>query len=370
MSNSSKVNRAFCLFIPALFTHFLLMAQTPGMDPSLKLHFDFDEDFSSGKVLDLSGNGNHGWQFNPTNWVTAGNGVFGSVGAQFTYVGFLSNDYPHIYPLSQYIAVTNLSGFAYLTNATISLWAKFDTNTDSGMFILDNGYSAIYAQNPSAASNSWTFGRYNSPFLSFVTYPSDGSAVRIVSWPDDTVQSGGYTPNLSTTRFHLYTVTLDCVGNAAVAYYDGVPYMFGSIGLPWLRIYGCASIRWLCIGAMAHDGTPQWGDDKYPNSGYFVGRLDDIRIYNRTLSASEVQQLYLGSTYAQNLGIQNASQQKVQVSWLAKSNVTYQVEYQPSLSSGPWSSLGLAIPGNGQTNSVPDSTAGQSSRFYRVRVLP
>jgi hypothetical protein len=146
--------------------------------------------------------------------------------------------------------------------------------------------------------------------------------------------------------------------------------MTGSIDLPWIRIYGCASQRWLCIGAMAHDGTPQWGDDRYPNSGYFVGKMDDLRIYNDTLSASEVQALYRGSTYAQNLGVQKAVQQSVQLSWPTKSNATYQVEYQPTPLLGPWTALGLAIPGSGQTNSIFDSIVGQSSRFYRVRVLP
>ena len=367
MRYSVKLNHTLIGFFSALFVHSILLAQAP--DPSLKLHFDFDRDFSGGEVLDVSGNGNDGLQFNPTNWITTGNGVFGSTGAQFTYVGFMSNDYPHVYPLSQYIGVTNLNGFAYLTNATISFWAKFDTNDDFGMFVLDNGYNGIYAQNPSAASNSWSVCRLYSGNLSFVTYPSDGSVSIVTSWPDDTVQSGGYTPNLSTTRFHLYTVTIDCPKNFAIAYYDGAPYMSGAVGLPWIRIYGCSSIRWLCIGAMSHDGTPQWSDDPYPNSGFFVGKMDDIRIYNRTLSAAEVQGLYQGSTYAQNLAIQKAAPQSVQVRWSANSNAVYQVEYRSNLAQTPWSPLQSAIPGS-VTNSIIDSILGQPTRFYRVRVLP
>jgi len=70
--------------------------------------------------------------------------------------------------------------------------------------------------------------------------------------------------------------------------------MTNTIDLPWLRVNGSATLPWLCIGAMAHIGhigTPFLADDKYPNSAYFVGRMDDVRIYNRTLSPSEVQAL-------------------------------------------------------------------------------
>lgn len=367
MRRSFEQTNALVL-LTVLVGQFALQAQI--QDPSLKLHFNFDQGFLNSKVVDVSSNGNDGWQFNQTNLLSAGAGVFGSQAGQFTYVGYMSNDPPHVYSFSQYIGVTNLNGFAYLTNATISFWAKFDTNTDFGMYVLDTGYSAIYAQNPSAASNSWTLGRYNTPYLCFVTFPSDGSADRIVSWPDDTVQSGGYTPNLSTTRFHLYTVTIDCVANSATSYYDGVPYMSVPIGLPWIRIYGCSAIRWLCIGAMSHDGTPQWGDDNYPNSGFFVGRLDDLRIYNRTLSAPEVQSLYVGSTYARTPTIQFTGPNWVQISWPTSPNVGYQVEYQLNLSGGTWNALGLPIVGNGQTNSVSDSTLGSASRYYRIRILP
>jgi hypothetical protein len=232
---------------------------------------------------------------NPTNWITSASGVFGSTAAQFTYVGTMTNDPPNVYPLSQYLAVTNVSGFEYLTNGTISLWARFDTNSDLMMMLLDNGYSAGYAGNPALALNSWSLCRDGASYLSFVTYPAGAYKSRVVSWPDDTVKPGGSTPILATTNFHLYTVTIDCVRNQAIAYYDGAPYTTNAINLPWLHVYGCAAMRWLCIGARSHDGSPQWGDDKYPNSSFFTGKMDDIRIYNRTLSAAEAQDLYTGT---------------------------------------------------------------------------
>jgi hypothetical protein len=259
-------------------------------DPSLVLRFDFDENLSTGHVADSSGNGNDGWEFDPTNRVTACHGVFGSMGAQFTYVGTITNDYPNVYPLSQYIAITNLNGFASLTKGTISLWAQFDTNGDLAMRLLDTGYTAGYASVPSSASNSWALCRDSSPYLNFLVYPAGAGKQRLLSWPNDVDRN-----TLSSSNLHLYSVTIDCPGNRAIAYYDGQPYMTNAINLPWIRIYGGAVQPWLCIGAMSHDGTPQWGDDKYPNSGFFNGKMDDIRIYNRTLSAAEIQNLYNGT---------------------------------------------------------------------------
>jgi hypothetical protein len=337
-----------------------LKAQSPGPlpDPSLKLHFDFDENFSSGRVIDVSGNGNDGWQMNPTNWITSTNGVFGSAAAQFTYVGYPPYDQ---YSLSAYIAVTNLNGFAVFTNGTISLWAQIDPNDDTQMRLLDNGYSPTYAGTQS--SNSWMLGRDDTYILSLTVYPVGSSEYAVATWPFDVAGTGG------TTNFHLYSVTIDCPNNSAIAYYDGQPYVTNTIGLPWIRVYGCTSQPWLCVGAMSHNGVPQWGPGNNANAGYFIGKMDDLRIYNRTLSAAEVQGLYQGSTYAQNLGIKKAAPQSVQVRWDANSNAVYQVEYRSNLTGTAWSPLQSAIPGS-VTNSIIDSILGQPSRFYRVRVLP
>src|ERR1039457_6080163 len=330
------------------------LARGLGPDPSLLLHLDFDEDFiTAGKVLDVTGNGHDAWQFNPPNNITAANGVFGTLAGQFTYVGYMTNDFPHVYPLSQYLAITNVGGIQYLTNATISFWAQFDVNGDYGIQVLSAGYSPNYASGGRAQStNSWFIGRDGSPNLYFSVYGDSGYS-RISGFPKDTVQPDG--PNLSTTQMHLYTITIDCVSNVVHSYYDGEPYGgAGTIDLPWIRIYGTANLPWLAIGTDAHDGTPQWGDDLYPNSGFFVGRLDDIRIYNRTLPAANVKGLYQGSTYAQNLAIQTAASQSVRVRWAANSNAVYQVEYLTNLTETAWSPLQSAISGR-VTNSIIDS---------------
>lgn len=354
-------------------------AQTGGgtQDPSLKLHFNFDQDVSGGKVIDVSSNGNDGLQFNPTNWITSTNGVFGTGAAYFTTVGIMTNDPGHFYPLSQYIAVTSLNGIKYLTNGTLSMWARFDAtnNGHQEVCLMDCGYTAFYSWSPTEASNSWTWAKlpYQN-YLTFMVFPylPSGGYWSLLRWPDDTV--GG--DNESTTNIHLYALTIDCPGNQAIAYYDGQPYMTNTINLPWLRIYGTYSVywvNWLCIGASSHDGTPQWGDDRYPNDGYFSGKMDDVRIYNRTLSAAEIQALYYGyGSKAWNLPV-SAKQTgiaSVEVAYGTVTNVYFQLESRTDLSSGGWAPLGVPFLGTGATNVVVDPLSGSGAKFYRVRPVP
>lgn len=269
-------------------------------DSSLKLHLDFDEDFTAGKVLDVSGNGNHAWRFQPTNWITGAQGLMGSA-AQFTTNGVMANDPGNVYPLSTYLGVTNLSGISDMAKATISVWAKFDPNRDPAIRLLDNGFNATYAFSPSGASNSWALARNYDSVFSFIFYPGSGGITNLITFPHEVIQDQGSNINFGTANWNLYTVTVDCPANQIIGYFNGTPFQTNTLaaGAPSIRIYGTANQRWLCIGAMSHDGTPAWGDDAYPNDGFMEGKMDDVRIYNRALSSGEVKNLYVVGAAAQ-----------------------------------------------------------------------
>lgn len=367
-----------------------LCAQASGAaDPSLKLHLDFDQGFTGGQVVDVSGNGNHGWQFNPTNWITVSNGVFGTTGGYWTKNGLMTDGSPngipyegmpsngfHFYPASQYIGITNLNGIQYLTNGTMSLWARFDsaTNGHNASILMDCGYNCVYSWVPSEASNSWVLGKFpydNSLGLMVYPYVPEGGYRRVVTWPDDTI--GG--DNESTASIHLYTFTFECPSNRITAYYDGKPYMTNTIDLPWLKIYGTASWwhNWLCIGAFTKDGTAWWGDDMYPNSGYFMGIMDDIRIYNRALDPAEVNGLYLGygsKAADTKLAARVVADGSIDLSFTTVTNVFYQVESSTNLVDDPWVPLGEVFAGDGETTNLPQSRTNGITRYYRVRPLP
>jgi hypothetical protein len=142
-----------------------------------------------------------------------------------------------------------------------------------------------------------------------------------------------------------------------------------SFWVPWIRVYGGVKGRWICVGASSHDGTPQWGDDKYPNAGYFVGKMDDLRLYNRALSSAEVRALYLGSVYAYPLAIQLSAPQTVGVTWQGAPNAVYQTEYSSDPSSSEWLPLSGPVAGQGLLG-FSNATSTAQKRFYRVRVLP
>jgi hypothetical protein len=256
----------------------------------LQLHLDFSTLMTVG-VADVTGNGHTALQFNSTNNIATTNGIYGTTAGQWAYKFTQSDLSGHTYPASQYLAVTNMTGIQYLTNATVSFWAQISSNGDLAMNVMSAGFDPYNAigGDVTAATNGWFIGRDYTAQLRFMDYPANGSRNRVVAWPNDTSSV-----DLSTTNFHLYTVTIDCISNRVVSYYDGNQCDTNTIDLPWIRMYGTINQPWLAIGTATMDGTPMWGDDLYPNTAYFVGRMADVRLWNRTLSAQDASDLFHG----------------------------------------------------------------------------
>jgi hypothetical protein len=280
-------------------------------DPSLKAWWTFDEPgvISDKRLLDWTGGGRTAWNGNPTNWITTEPGPRGNAGV-WRQVGVMTNAPPNVYVLSQYAAVTNISGIEFLTNGSISLWVKWAryTNDQSGATrhatLLDSGGTTLqFAYPPSQATNSWKLA-YGPPTSTqpavgptFYRHSTSANAPSIMA---QLVQSRD-----AATWYHL-ALTWDADANKVVLFQDGVPLRTNAFGAPFLRIAGrnplsppfgaSDAIPWLSIGAASHGGSMSWDDDKYPNDGYFVGSMDDIRIYDRPLSTNEVSTLYDANT--------------------------------------------------------------------------
>lgn len=273
-------------------------------DPALVLRYSFNENFASaGKVTDLSGNGNDGYQMNPTNWITASaSGALGSQGGLWVTNFFMTNG-ASVYEASQYIAVTNLSAnLQKMTNFTVSFWVKFhhkagvSPSFQANVYLIDGAYNV-------GPSNSWRIGRLLLPdqtrismrVYAAATVDSDGD--QVIQGPQRSIGGGssGGSDN-GTAQLDHYALTLNCTSNISAIYLNGALVATNTCrGVPWFQISGLPN-NWLCIGANKHNsGTYAWGDDSFPNDAYFNGIFDEFRIYNRNLTAEEIAGLYDGT---------------------------------------------------------------------------
>ncbi len=201
---------------------------------------------TAGTEADKSGNGNTGTL---TSMTRSGSPTVGKIGQALKFDG-----------TSQYISVPALTTFSALT---VSLWLRSSTTNTVpiGQWggSSNNGYG-LYAD------GNW--------------YMGNGS-----SWSS---LSAGW---LGDNAWHLYTLTWD--GATMVAYRDGA-----RVGTPLAAsglTFSSPGNNLLTIGA----------DNRGLNT-YYAGSIDDVRVYNRALSASEVKQLYgLGAGTHVNTSSQN-----------------------------------------------------------------
>jgi hypothetical protein len=258
---------------PAASCLYRLVLSGDSADPSLVLHLSFNNNFaSSGTILDTSGYGNHALRYSLTNWPSSITGPDGSPAGGFHRIGSFEGggDYAGI-------PWTTNSPFYSLTNGTLLAWAYYSSNSSPVSTIIDGSSYYTYP-------GSWFLGRDYSYSTRFDVYLPNGEMTHAAVFPDNS-------PNLDSGGWHYYGVTWD--GFQFLAYFDGVPINgFAQADVPELILGGHPWAHWIGIGCLVHEGTPQIDGDGYPSSGWFDGGIDDIRIYNRALSPSEILSLY------------------------------------------------------------------------------
>jgi len=104
----------------------------------------------------------------------------------------------------------------------------------------------------------------------------------------------------------------------------------------------------------------------YPQGylSFFNGLIDEVRVYNRELSATEIRQLYFYNGGSPVLQLaQNAHVNKLTIDGL--SNGVYRIDYSTNLSTTNWNTLNnVTLQSNPFTWSDP--TSNSPSRYYRV----
>ncbi len=200
------------------------------------------EDASGTKATDFSGQGNTGTLTNGPTWTTS------KRGKAISFDG--TNDYVSVaWPFTTDIT-------SQIQSATVSMCAWFKTTSVSGeLGILGVGDSGSNGLNMALISGKLSFW-----------YSSGGAIVQ-------------YTTALSTNVWYHACGVVTSFSSVQI-YLNGAQVRSASTGL--------SSFTLAAVGSKFVIGN----EGQLDSARYFPGIIDDVRIYNRTLSAAEVSALY------------------------------------------------------------------------------
>jgi len=115
-------------------------------------------------------------------------------------------------------------------------------------------------------------------------------------------------------------------------------------------------------------GPLRMGDSYQGATRDFKGSLDDVRLYDKALTAEEIQDLLTGGgtppVPVEDLTIMDSASGVI-LSWTGADGKTYGVETNANLSTGNWQPLVGALPGTGGLIMVTNTT-DSAQTFYRV----
>lgn len=263
-------------------------------DPSLVLHLTFENDMgvvngvTNWVMVDSSGYNNHGFSYplagtNVHRWPSPIEGPDGGQAGDFR---MYYDGYAKYGRSGDWVCIPLAPSLAVLSNATIMAWARYyreDYFPDSPRYELVQN-ATIFNAYYQGAPWSWNLGRTYSPNTVFTVLTANLGDVDVIRFPDYASTTGG-----DSGGWHHYVVTF----NEGVfhGYYDGTNLLqtqgIGTNVLIASRYY--AALGCWNFGRAPASGTYTAG---YPNAGWMYGSIDDVRIYNRVLSAEEVGDIY------------------------------------------------------------------------------
>ena len=203
--------------------------------------------WATGKTNDVSGQGNTGTL---TSMSTTTSTVMGKIGQGLQFDG----------SADRYVNVGSNLDFSSGLKFSISFWVKGNTTQVSG--------AGLIARGNGGGGEQYSLD-VNAGVFRFYTYLSDGVTVGV-----NISASEGPT----STWKHL-VVTYNALANSGIMYLNGVSVNSGTTG---------ASLQ--IASHITSIGSRQSASGSYNLP--FNGSIDDVRIYNRALSANEVMQLY------------------------------------------------------------------------------
>ena len=213
-----------------------------------------DISWTTNTATDRSGNSNNG---NLTNMSTTTSPTIGKIGQGLHFEGG-----------NQYVTVPHSSSLS-VTNVTVSTWFKSNMIPDSSL-------QTIVAKDGtwSGTGTNYQVDVRLSGKIEFAFRKSDSSGAEFRT--DN--------PVITDTKWHYITVTYD--GLAPVIYLDGTVQASTCVGGTCTNANLGTNSNTLEIGRLISGINP------------LKANIDDLRIYNRALSAAEILQLYRAGKYA------------------------------------------------------------------------
>lgn len=233
-------------------TNHYIASSNLGIKDGLVGYWTFDgKDMPFGNVLDVSGRGNTG---NAVNMSTSTMYVEGKLGQALKFDG-----------LDDCVTSSNPT-YSSTTPYSISLWARSTTDADAYLYVETdpaNGSTAFFSIQFSGSSGFG--GRF---------------AVKIRNNATVTLLSRNSTLLGSANGQWHHLVWVDTMGTAQL-YIDGKPDTGNGSG--WNYTPSPITVTTRTFGTFNINGN---------RFGFLNGNIDDVRTYNRALSAQEVKQLY------------------------------------------------------------------------------
>jgi len=268
--------------------------------------------------------------------VGTNDGTLSAQGASFVTCGVSGNCLSVTQANNGYVDMGNVLAFTTNSFTTVA-WIKTAPGytTSNGGSVLSKHISTIYA---GYFLDVNVTGGMGAPGMGLF-YFANGSPHWVTS--TNAVNDGGW---------HQIVGVHDVSGTSRI-YVDGTP---AQASTPSTVVVSNAAH--FVIGGLTVGSTP---------TSSFTGLIDDVQVYDRALSDSEIQFLFENpgmTTGQQPLAIYTA----VELVFPTQSNMVYQLQYQNNLGSTNWINLGEPFFGDGTTNSILQSTRLSGQRFYRL----
>jgi len=231
-----------------------------GLAKGLAAYWTFDgKDMAKGVATDMSGNGNNG---NLVNAATSTQYVTGKIGQALAFNG-----------TNQYLKMADLNEST--TNLSVFLWTK-NTDTAHG-----NDFFAGHYQT-TTNNRMWGMEFANTAWAGSPT----GNELSVIMSDDGTINNTSikayWVSGISINDGYWHQVGFTWNNGTLLLYIDGIPRTATKqFDTSFSTLFNSNSS--VSIGAANPDASPV---------SFLKGSIDDVRVYNRALSAQEVMELY------------------------------------------------------------------------------